>query len=232
MSTGSEFDDEPQYPPWAPDDSHSSPYTIATEDTNDSPTIPISTNNEYTPSSAPPRPHLTESDEELLLASEQYEARRVTTENVIPLVDTTMNPFTPVTTLQEFKVAHTFSLEDWAYNTILSTNDPALRQLWHYEAPILEMIIFYITNNAPHSTTLSGNPHNAWPWYHTEWMSATFLLQQLRHRVTTYYPHVWSWPHRTELTLNDFIALEEANTLNDFIALEEANTTTPATDSV
>ena len=137
MSIGSETGNKPQYPPWAPDESHSSPYTTTTEDTNESPTLPILTDNEYTRSSAPPRPHLTESDEELLLASEQYEARRVTTENVIPLVDTTMNPFTLVPTLQEFNVAHTCSLEDWAYNTILNTNDPALRQLWHAEAPIL-----------------------------------------------------------------------------------------------
>ena len=163
MSTGSESGDEPQYPPWASDDSHSSPYTIATEDTNESPTLPILTGNEYTRSSTPPGPHLAESDEEVLLASEQYEARRVTTDNAIPLADTTMNPFTPVPTLQEFNVAHTCSLEDWAYNTILDTNDPALRQLWHAEAPILEMIVLYITDIAPHSTTLSGNPHNAWP---------------------------------------------------------------------
>ena len=120
------------------------------------------------------------------------------------------------------------------------------------------MIIFYITDIALHSTTLSGNPHNAWPWYHTELMSATFLLQQLRHRVTTYYPHVWSWPHRTVdaetkarlwdryISMYDRVALFKKQhatatgnateptelTLNDVIALEEANTTTPATDSV
>ena len=143
MSTGSDFSDSPMYAPWATGSQDSSAYTPTTEDTtNDLPILPITTRVEYTRRSTPPGPHLTESDEELLLASEQYEAFQYD--------------------------AHTRSFEDLAYNNILQTDDPVLRQLWHAETPVLEMIILYISDIAPHSNTLSGDPHNAWPWYHTE----------------------------------------------------------------
>ena len=230
MSTGSDFSDSPMYAPWATAGSQdSSAYSPTTEDTtNDLPILQITTRAEHTRRPTPSGSHLTESDEELLLASEQYEALQYD--------------------------AHTRSLEDWAYNTILQTDDPVLRQLWHAEAPVLEMIILYITDIARHSNTLSGNPHNAWPWYHTEWMSATFLLQQLRLRMTTYHPHVWSTLHRTVhaeteasmwdryISMYDKIALlkkqHETTTgnatsptelsLTHFIALEDANTTPSA----
>ena len=131
-----------------------------------------------------------------------------------------------------------------------------LRQLLHAEAPVLDSILLYIKDMAPHSNTLFGNPHNAWPWDHTEWMSALFLLQQLRLRMTIYHPHVWSMKHsaafaKTEasiwdryMTMYDKIALlkkqHETTTgnaatltelsLTHFIALEAANTTPPATN--
>ena len=76
MSTGSDFSDTPMYAPWATAGSQdSSAYTPTTEDaTNDLPILPITTRAEHTRRPTPSGSHLTESDEELLLASEQYEA--------------------------------------------------------------------------------------------------------------------------------------------------------------
>ena len=186
MSTGSDFSDEPQHAPWATAGSQdSSTYTPTIEDaTNDIPILQITTRAEYTPRTTPHGLLLTESDEELLLASELYEALQDTTDATVLLDEVVMNPFTPIPTSDDVNVAHTRSFEDWAINTIQNTDDPVLRQLLHAEAPVLDSILFYIKDMAPHSNTLFGNSHNAWPWYHTEWMSALFLLQQLRLRMT------------------------------------------------
>ena len=87
MSTGSDFSDEPQHAPWATAGSQdSSTYTPTIEDaTNDIPILQITTRAEYTPRTTPHGLLLTESDEELLLASEQYEALQDTTDATVLL---------------------------------------------------------------------------------------------------------------------------------------------------
>ena len=114
MSTGSDFSDEPQHVPWAAAGSQdSSTYIPTIEDaTNDVPILQITTRAEYTPRTTPHGLPLTESDEELLLASEQYEALQNTTDAIVPLDDIAMNPFTPIPTFHDVNVAHIRSFED------------------------------------------------------------------------------------------------------------------------
>ena len=150
----------------------------------------------------PPRgPMLTDSDEELLQASEHYEAQQRMAVNTgrnsnprtrlydIPLNDLCMNNYAPQPTTQDFNDALALTIEQWARNIIAEDTNPEHATLLSYDGIALAKIVFYINDIAPHSEIGIGLPQNFWTWLATEWMSASSLLQQIQQRMADYHPY-------------------------------------------
>ena len=168
---------------------------------------------------APASNELTESDMELLAASELQDAFTYSTTMPSPcsnhgellLNEISCNEYEPTPTLQEFKEANMLSLEQWLSKTI-----PEYSALYPAAPPLdstheLSTITHYIRDIASLSTLTISEPLNMWPYFATEYLSGASLLHIIRCRAKEYQPYVWNAGYRA------YTAKKEAAAMDNYI---------------
>ena len=168
---------------------------------------------------APASNELTESDMELLAASELQDAFTYSTTMPSPcsnhdellLNEISCNEYEPTPTLQEFKEANMLSVEQWLSKTI-----PEYSDLYPAAPPLdssheLSMITHYISDIASLSTLTISEPPNMWLYFATEYLSGASLLHIIRCRAREYQPYVWNARHRA------YTAKKEAAAMDNYI---------------
>ena len=168
---------------------------------------------------AQPHTELTESDTELLAASELHNEfeYNTTMPNERPnhgellLNELSSNDYLPTPTQQEYNDANMLSLEQWLLNTIpqYHTQYPAAPPL--NTTHEISLITQYLKDIATFSTLTINVPLNMWPFFATEYISEAFLLNVIRSRAEDYQPYVWNKKYRAH------IARKEAEAMDNYI---------------
>ena len=168
---------------------------------------------------AQPHIELTESDTELLAASELHNEfeYNTTMPNERPnhgellLNELSSNDYLPTPTQQDYNDANMLSLEQWLLNTIpqYHTQYPAAPPL--NTTHEISLITQYLKDIATFSTLTNNVPPNMWPSFATEYISEALLLNVIRSRAEDYQPYVWNRKYQTH------IARKEAEAMDNYI---------------